>query len=116
MFRPGRRPPGTSPCRRPTGQKDPRPPDAVAKGVVVFEELVAGGKTILMVTHDDDLAHRVTRTVTIADGAIVGDERTTPAWQQNGVAAAAVHSNGKVETPLIPVPNLSVPNPEVLYA
>ena len=74
------------------------------------------GKTILMVTHDDDLAHRVTRTVTIADGAIVGDERTTPAWQQNGVAAAAVHNNGKVETPLIPVPTLSVSNPEVSYA
>ena len=26
-----------------------------------------------MVTHDDDLAHRVTRTVTIADGEIVAD-------------------------------------------
>ena len=97
----------------PTGNLDSKTADAVFK---LFEELVAGGKTILMVTHDDDLAHRVTRTVTIADGAIVGDERTTPTWQQNGVAAAAVHGNGNVETPLIPVPNLSVPNPEVLYA
>ena len=37
----------------------------------VFEKLVDEGKTILMVTHDRDLASRVTRTVRIADGEIV---------------------------------------------
>jgi putative ABC transport system ATP-binding protein len=35
--------------------------------------MVDGGKTIVMVTHDAELARRVTRTVTIADGEIVGD-------------------------------------------
>jgi putative ABC transport system ATP-binding protein len=37
----------------------------------VFEQLVDEGKTILMVTHDLDLASRVTRTVHLADGVIV---------------------------------------------
>jgi predicted ABC-type transport system involved in lysophospholipase L1 biosynthesis ATPase subunit len=32
------------------------------------------GKTILMVTHDRDLAARVTRTVHIADGEITGED------------------------------------------
>ena len=34
-----------------------------------------GGKTIVMVTHDEDLARRVTRAVTIADGQIAADNR-----------------------------------------
>jgi len=54
----------------PTGNLDSKTADAVFS---LFTRLVDGGKTILMVTHDDDLAHRVTRTVTIADGAIVDD-------------------------------------------
>ena len=56
----------------PTGNLDSRTADAVFS---LFEELVRGGKTILMVTHDDDLVSRVTRAVTIADGLIVSDEQ-----------------------------------------
>jgi putative ABC transport system ATP-binding protein len=37
----------------------------------MFEGLVDQGKTILMVTHDRDLAERVTRTVIISDGEII---------------------------------------------
>jgi putative ABC transport system ATP-binding protein len=54
----------------PTGNLDSQTADAVFH---LFEELVSAGKTILMVTHDDDLARRATRTITIADGEIVGD-------------------------------------------
>lgn len=54
----------------PTGNLDSRTADAV---FTLFARLVDEGKTILMVTHDDDLANRVTRTVTIADGTIVED-------------------------------------------
>jgi energy-coupling factor transporter ATP-binding protein EcfA2 len=56
----------------PTGNLDSRTAAAVFQ---LFEQLVAAGKTILMVTHDEDLAKRVTRTVTIADGQIVSDNR-----------------------------------------
>lgn len=54
----------------PTGNLDSKTSDAVFR---VFEKLVGEGKTILMVTHDRDLASRVTRTVHLADGEIVSD-------------------------------------------
>lgn len=56
----------------PTGNLDSRTADAV---FALFTALVENGKTILMVTHDDDLARQVTRTITIADGKIVADTR-----------------------------------------
>jgi len=64
----------------PTGNLDSKTADAVFH---LFSNLVANGKTILMVTHDDDLAHRVTRTVTIADGAIVEDTRSQASETEN---------------------------------
>ncbi len=54
----------------PTGNLDTRTADQVFR---LFEELVSNGKTIVMVTHDDDLARRATRTVTITDGQILSD-------------------------------------------
>lgn len=54
----------------PTGNLDSRTAAAVFH---LFETLVDGGKTILMVTHDDDMAQRVNRAVTIADGRIAAD-------------------------------------------
>jgi putative ABC transport system ATP-binding protein len=56
----------------PTGNLDSR----TAEGILdLFEQLVDQGKTFLMVTHDEDITARSTRTVTIANGRIV-DERT----------------------------------------
>jgi energy-coupling factor transporter ATP-binding protein EcfA2 len=52
----------------PTGNLDTKTADSVFR---LFESLVAGGKTILMVTHDNDLAERVTRTLIISDGEII---------------------------------------------
>jgi putative ABC transport system ATP-binding protein len=54
----------------PTGNLDSRTADAVFS---LFESLVAGGKTILMVTHDDELANLVPRSITLADGLIVDE-------------------------------------------
>jgi ABC-type lipoprotein export system ATPase subunit len=54
----------------PTGNLDSQ---AAADMVALFEELVAGGKTVLIVTHDNDLATRATRTVVIADGEAVNE-------------------------------------------
>ena len=42
-------------------------------GDELFENLVAQGKTILMVTHDSDLAQRAKRTIVLADGEIVDE-------------------------------------------
>jgi putative ABC transport system ATP-binding protein len=52
----------------PTGNLDSKTADAVFD---LFETLTAGGKTIVMVTHDSQLAQRVTRTITIHDGEVV---------------------------------------------
>lgn len=54
----------------PTGNLDSKTAQAV---VALFERLKESGKTILMVTHDTDLANRATRIVHIADGQVVED-------------------------------------------
>jgi putative ABC transport system ATP-binding protein len=56
----------------PTGNLDSRAADAIFQ---LFESLVTDGKTILMVTHDDELANQVPRALTIADGLIVEEAR-----------------------------------------
>jgi putative ABC transport system ATP-binding protein len=55
----------------PTGNLDSRTADSVFQ---LFQEMVDTGKTILMVTHDEELASRVTRKITLADGEIIGEE------------------------------------------
>lgn len=54
----------------PTGNLDSKTANSV---VELFEHLVNRGKTVLMVTHDPDLAQRASRLVKIADGQIVED-------------------------------------------
>ncbi len=54
----------------PTGNLDSK---TAAKIFSLFEDLVASGKTILMVTHDSDLARRANRTILISDGEIVNE-------------------------------------------
>ncbi|MHC4621759.1 MAG: ABC transporter ATP-binding protein, partial [Planctomycetota bacterium] len=54
----------------PTGSLDSKTADAI---IQLFETLVGQGKTILMVTHDQDLASRATRVVLIADGEIADE-------------------------------------------
>jgi len=47
----------------------------------LFAEVVSKGKTLLMVTHDKELAHRVPRVVEIVDGRITRDEFVgRPSW------------------------------------
>lgn len=43
-------------------------------GFALFASLVEEGKTILMVTHDKELARQVPRVVEIIDGKITRDE------------------------------------------
>jgi putative ABC transport system ATP-binding protein len=54
----------------PTGNLDSRTAAAVLR---LFQDLVDAGKTIVMVTHDDDLAQRSHRTIVLSDGTIVDE-------------------------------------------
>ena len=54
----------------PTGNLDSKTADSVFK---LFMDLVAQGKTIIVVTHDSGLAKRTYRTALIADGEIVNE-------------------------------------------
>jgi putative ABC transport system ATP-binding protein len=55
----------------PTGNLDAR---AAAEVFDLFSQLVEEGKTMIMVTHDKELAHRVPRRVEITNGRITSDE------------------------------------------
>lgn len=80
----------------PTGNLDSRTADAVFH---LFETLVNDGKTIVMVTHDDDLAKSVGRAVTIMDGQIASDiRRVQPA------TTASLHQ-GVTLRPQVPHPD-----------
>lgn len=59
----------------PTGNLDSRTAENIFR---LFEDLADVGKTILMVTHDDELANRVTRKITLADGRIVDEQFQVP--------------------------------------
>jgi putative ABC transport system ATP-binding protein len=51
----------------PTGNLDLKTADSV---YCCFEDLAAEGRTIIMITHDPELAGRLTRTVMLKDGAV----------------------------------------------
>ena len=63
----------------PTGNLDSNTADQI---ITLFEALVANDKTILMVTHDLDLAQRASRTITLADGKIIKARRTKSGLQE----------------------------------
>jgi putative ABC transport system ATP-binding protein len=56
----------------PTGNLDSETAGAVAE---LFHALIDQGKTLLIVTHDENLARRADRVIQLKDGAIVADER-----------------------------------------
>jgi putative ABC transport system ATP-binding protein len=61
----------------PTGNLDSKTAESVFR---MFERLVAQGKTIVMVTHDQDLAKRASRAIMVADGQIV-EEKKNEEWR-----------------------------------
>ena len=56
----------------PTGNLDSKTGAAI---LALFDELVADGKTIIMVTHDPSVAHRCQRVIHLHDGRVFKDER-----------------------------------------
>ena len=65
----------------PTGNLDSKTADAVFH---LFEELVDAHKTIIMVTHDADIASRVRRSLTVSDGEIVDETTHRPRTARSG--------------------------------
>ena len=68
----------------PTGNLDETTAEEVFR---LFETLVEGGRTIVMVTHDHDLAARTRRTVHMVDGAILDGTLADPAPEPESSAA-----------------------------
>jgi ABC-type lipoprotein export system ATPase subunit len=77
----------------PTGNLDSKTSEIVFS---LFEELVASGKTLIMVTHDSDQAKRVKRTIVITDGEIIEQHlsQTFPSLNQEQL----VWMTSKLET------------------
>ena len=65
----------------PTGNLDPASARMVFE---IFQKLVSEGKTIMMVTHDKELATQVSRQIEIVNGKITKDEyRQRRDWAGN---------------------------------
>ena len=59
----------------PTGALDSH---STADVLDLFDELSAAGRTIVVITHEDEVAHRAKRILRMRDGLVVADDRTVP--------------------------------------
>ncbi|HEX2948796.1 MAG TPA: ABC transporter ATP-binding protein [Armatimonadota bacterium] len=69
----------------PTGNLDTRTSEEI---MVIFQELHAEGKTIVMVTHEEDIALHAQRIVRFKDGLVVQDEMVKNSLNARTVLAA----------------------------
>jgi putative ABC transport system ATP-binding protein len=61
----------------PTGNLDS---ESTSEVLGVFDRLHALGRTIVVITHEDDVARHAQRTVRVSDGRIVSDTALSTAW------------------------------------
>jgi len=82
----------------PTGNLDTH---TAASIFTLFEQLVDDGKTIIMVTHDQDMAQKVSRTIYLVDGRIVDEDHFTQARADLNVDEyeTVAASRGKKDSP-----------------
>jgi ABC-type lipoprotein export system ATPase subunit len=82
----------------PTGNLDSKTAESVFR---LFEGLVEQGKTILMVTHDKDLARRASRTVMLSDGEIIEEYlvRSFPSLTEQQLIWATRHLEQEFHQP-----------------
>jgi putative ABC transport system ATP-binding protein len=68
----------------PTGALDSH---STADVLALFDDLAASGRTVVVITHEDEVAHHAKRIIRMSDGQIVSDQRQAevdeppPRWQ-----------------------------------
>ncbi|HET9653945.1 MAG TPA: ABC transporter ATP-binding protein [Kineosporiaceae bacterium] len=75
----------------PTGALDSH---STAEVLGLFDELNAGGRTILVITHEEEVADHAKRVLRMRDGLIVSDERAAPVWGPPPRLAASAQTVG----------------------
>lgn len=70
----------------PTGNLDSQTSEEIMK---VFEELATQGQTVIMVTHEPDIAAHARRVVVLRDGVIASDEKRDQFVDRVGVGTAS---------------------------
>lgn len=87
----------------PTGNLDGRTADQI---IELFEDQVALGKTVIMVTHDRDLARHAKRMLVIVDGELIPERlsQTFPEMRHRDLIALARRSVLNTYTPAQPLP------------
>src|SRR5690606_6359867 len=76
----------------PTGALDSQSGEEVLK---LLKELNAGGRTVLLITHDPDVAAHANRVIRIADGKIVSDERKVADVPAGAVRAVSLEARNR---------------------
>jgi putative ABC transport system ATP-binding protein len=75
----------------PTGALDSH---STADVLGLFDELAVGGRTVVVITHEDEVAAHAKRVIRMSDGRIVSDERhaevheAPPRWRPAGASVA----------------------------
>ncbi|GAA1289588.1 ABC transporter ATP-binding protein [Pseudonocardia aurantiaca] len=59
----------------PTGALDSR---STAEVLALFDDLNAAGRTVVVITHEEEVAHHAKRVLRMQDGRILSDERVAP--------------------------------------
>jgi macrolide transport system ATP-binding/permease protein len=76
----------------PTGALDSRSGEEV---LALLKELNADGRTVLLITHDPNVAAHANREIRIADGKIVSDERKSAAAAPSAVRAVSLEARNR---------------------
>jgi putative ABC transport system ATP-binding protein len=70
----------------PTGNLDSQTSEEIMR---VFEELAMSGQTVVMVTHEPDIASHARRVVVLRDGVIASDEKREQFIERVGLTSAS---------------------------